>query len=105
MDVKALILGLLLAPLASAETFEQQLARELSEGMDGKVAIEPIQADYNYGYGTRTDVYLRGDGQIQVYEHMSSGPSDEVRVYDWQNQESTRQGKQLQPGVKRLWGE
>lgn len=101
MDAKHLFLALILVPAAHAETFEQQLARELNEGMDGRIeSAEPIQADYNNGYGTRTDVYLTSDGRAEVDQHMASGAKDELRVYDWQDQ-----GRELQPGLRKLWGE
>ena len=110
MNIKPLLLTLLLSPLACAQTFEQQLATELAEGMDGKVDFVPIQADYNYGYGTRTDVYLLPGGGIDVQNHMSSGPENEVRLYDEEVRlipitQPAPQGRELQPGVRRLWGE
>jgi hypothetical protein len=89
MDAKPLLLALFLAP---AGAFANGCATDPSYGAGcgggyPQASTATPQIDYNYGYGTRTDVYLRGDGQIQVYEHMSSGPDDEVRVYDWQDEE------------------
>ncbi len=107
---KILLLAFSLIPAVQAEDFELQLQRELRDGKDGNVAFEPVQTDYNYGYGTRTDVYLSSGGEVEVENHMSNGPQNEVRLYDEAVQlipitQPRPERKELQPGVRRLWGE
>lgn len=105
MDAKPLLLALAFAPAAA---FANGCATDPSYGA-GCGGGYP-QADYNYGYGTRTDVYLLPGGGIDVENHMSSGPENEVRLYDEEVRlipitQPAPQGRELQPGVRRLWGE
>lgn len=87
MDLKPLILSLALIPAAGrAEplpltpyNFEEAQQRLMDEGMDGKVEPGYVAPEY----GTRTDIYLMDDGEIQIQEHMANDEDDEVRVYDY----------------------
>ena len=104
MDAKPLLLALFLAPAA----FANGCATDPSYGA-GCGGGYP-QPDYNYGYGTRTDVHLLPGGGVDVQNHMSSGPENEVRLYDEEVRlipitQPAPQGRELQPGVRRLWGE
>lgn len=62
---------------ASAEIAAEQRAIEARQAARLNTAVAAPE------YGTRTDIYLMDDGEIQIQEHMSSDEDDEVRVYDY----------------------
>lgn len=35
-------------------------------------------------YGTRQDVYVRDNGQIEVFRHQATSPGDNLRIYDYE---------------------
>lgn len=47
-------------------------------------------------HGTRTDVYVRDDGQLDVYKHQATGAGDNLRVYDYESGARVENGSSLQ---------
>ncbi len=43
-------------------------------------------------YGTRTDVYVRDNGQVEVFEHQATGQGDNLRIYDYESSMRVDQG-------------
>lgn len=84
MTTKALALALaLIAPAANAAceswmaTGSTNWIRECNGGVDPY----PQTPDH----GTRTDLYIRDGGQIDVYKHQATGEGDNLRIYDYES--------------------
>lgn len=116
MDAKPLFLTLLIAPVALADSCATDPSYGAGCGggyytpKSSAATFDPIQADYNYGYGTRTDIYLLPGGGVEVQNHMSSGPQNEVRLYDEKVQrvpitQPSPAGRELQPGLRKLFSD
>ncbi len=78
MDLRPLALALaLIAPAAYAGS---GCADDASYGA-GCGGGYPSVPDY----GTRTDLYIRDGGQIDVYKHQATGEGDNLRIYDYES--------------------
>ena len=83
MDLRPLALALaLIAPAANAAceswmaTGSTNWIRECNGGVDPY----PQTPDH----GTRQDVYVRDNGQIEVFRHQATSPGDNLRIYDYE---------------------
>lgn len=94
MTTKAVALALaLIAPAANAAceswmaTGSTNWIRECNGGRE-------FMDDYPKAqdYGTRTDVYVRDNGQVEVFEHQATGRGDNLRIYDYESSMRVDQG-------------
>lgn len=87
MDLKPLILSLALIPaFAQADAYNDQALAGIAAEQQAIEAGEAARLNTAVAapeYGTRTDIYLMEDGDVQIQKHMSSDEDDEVRVYDY----------------------
>lgn len=81
MDLKPLILSLALIP-AFAQA-EPACGAYCPQPPSGFTAEQAFGSAPPTEYGTRTDIYLMDDGEIQIQKHMANDEDDEVRVYDY----------------------
>lgn len=95
MNLLPLILPLILiAPAANAAceswmaTGSTNWIRECNGGVDPY----PQTPDY----GTRQDVYVRDNGQIEVFRHQATSPGDNLRIYDYESSMRVDQGGSTQ---------
>jgi len=91
MDLRPLALALALAAPAANAACESWMAtgstnwiRECNGGVDPY----PQTPDH----GTRQDVYVRDNGQIEVFRHQATSPGDNLRVYDYESSMRVDQG-------------
>ena len=83
MDLKPLILSLALIPaFAQAGEFDPE-GYEPARGSSAWNEAHGVNPTAPVEYGTRTDIYLMEDGDVQIQEHMANDEDDEVRVYDY----------------------
>lgn len=88
MDLRPLALALaLIAPAANAACDYTKSA----EGPCGWTEY-PQTPDY----GTRQDVYVRDNGQIEVFRHQATSPGDNLRIYDYESSMRVDQGGSTQ---------
>lgn len=71
-------LALIAATSTWAYSFEEEQARIMAEGMDGKVEMpEPIE------YGTTTRIITGHDGELSVEEYTSHDEHDSIEYDDY----------------------
>lgn len=81
---------LLTAPAANAacESWMATGSTDWIRECNGGVDPYPQTPDY----GTRQDVYVHDNGQIEVFRHQATSPGDNLRVYDYESSMRVDQG-------------